>query len=72
MRESLPEIIGGLVVVVIVGIAGLIYTQFPLLVEIAKSIYVHLSPTWLVLATLGILAAGTAAIRIALRRKRGK
>lgn len=72
MRESLPEIIGGLAVVVIVGIAGLIYTQFPLLAEIVKSVYAYLSPIWLVLATLGILAAGIAALRVTLRRKRGK
>jgi hypothetical protein len=72
IRESLPETIGGLIVAVVLGLVGLIYSQFPQLIEIAKSIYARIGLTWLVLAILGFLAVGITVTRVTLRRKRGK
>jgi nucleoside phosphorylase len=71
MRESLPEAIGGLVVALVVGLMGLIYSQYPLLIKIVKNSYARIGPVWLGLIVLGILVAGISSIRITLRRKRG-
>lgn len=71
MRESLPEAIGGLVVALVLGILGLIYAQYPLLIETVKSPYAQIGSVWLVLIMLSILVAGTIAIQITLRRKGG-
>jgi len=72
MRESLPETIGALIAAVVVGTAGFIYAKSSLFIGVAKNIYDRVGPAWLVMATLAILIAGIAAIRLALKRKRGK
>ena len=64
--------IGGLVVASVIGIVGLIYSQSPQLIEIVKNAYTRIGLVWLVVAVLGILVAGIVAIRITLRRKRGR
>jgi hypothetical protein len=71
IRESLPEAIGGLVVALVLGAMGLIYSQSPRLIEIVKNTYTRIGPIWLVMIVLGILVAGIVGIRISLR-KRGK
>jgi hypothetical protein len=68
LRESLPEAIGGIVVVLVVAL----FTQGIHLVDALKSLYDRAGPVGLILASLAILVLAIAAIRIALRRKPGR
>ncbi len=59
-RESLPEMLGGLGVALVVGIVGIIYSRLPVLVERTKAVLAQPGAGWIAVGALAMLGAGLA------------